>query len=188
MASISLIIFRLSASDTIAAIKHAENQGLKACWIPTQPFNFDVIPVMAAAGALTSEMVVGTGITPTYPRHPVALATEAMSISDMTGGRFRLGIGPSHAPIIEAALGIPFGKPLSHLREYATILHSYLHEGKAHFDGTYYKVHADLPPWSKATQTPVFLSANRPNAFKLAGEVADGVMSSWEPLAYLRQP
>lgn len=187
MASISLNIFRLSGSETVAAIKQAEQYGLKACWIPTQPFNFDAVPVMAVAGALTSEMVVGTGITPTYPRHPVALATEAMAITEMTNGRFRLGVGPSHAPIIEAALGIPFGKPLSHLREYVTILRSYLQEGKAHFDGTYYQVHAELPVWGQASKTPVYMSANRPNAFKLAGELADGVMSSWEPIAYLRE-
>jgi Coenzyme F420-dependent N5,N10-methylene tetrahydromethanopterin reductase and related flavin-dependent oxidoreductases len=187
MASISLNIFRLSGSETVATVKQAEQYGIKACWIPTQPFNFDAVPVMAVAGAQTTDMIVGTGITPTYPRHPVALATEAMAITEMTGGRFRLGVGPSHAPIIETALGIPFGKPASHLREYVTILRSYLQEGKAHFDGKYYNVHAELPVWAQPSKTPVYLSANRPNAFKLAGELADGVMSSWEPIAYLRE-
>lgn len=187
MPSISLVVFRLSAAETLASIKQAEQMGIKACWVPTPPFSFDIIPVLGAAGAVTSQIVVGSGITPSYPRHPIALATEALSVADLTQGRFRLGVGPSHIAVIEANLGLPYAKPLKHLREYITVLRGYLHEGKVDFTGDYYQVRAALPPWSSPPKTPVFLSANRPKAFQLAGEVADGVMSSWEPISYLRE-
>jgi alkanesulfonate monooxygenase SsuD/methylene tetrahydromethanopterin reductase-like flavin-dependent oxidoreductase (luciferase family) len=187
MPSISLVLFRMSAVEALNSIKQAEQMGIKACWLPTPPFSFDIIPVLSAAGAATSQIVLGSGITPTYPRHPIALATEVLSVAELSQGRFRLGVGPSHTAVIESALGLSYAKPLKHLREYITVLRSYLQEGKVDFEGEYYHVHAALAPWSTAPKTPIYMSANRPKAFELAGAVADGVMSSWEPIPYLRE-
>ncbi len=68
--------------------------------------NPDTLTIFAAAAAKTSIMQLGTSIVPTYPRHPLALAQQALAINDIAPGRFRLGIGPSHRLIIEGVYGL----------------------------------------------------------------------------------
>ncbi|NED59252.1 LLM class flavin-dependent oxidoreductase, partial [Micromonospora aurantiaca] len=65
---------------------------------------------------------VGTAIVPTFPRHPLALASQALTAQAMTGGRFTLGIGPSHPQVIEDAHGISYERPARHVREYLSAL------------------------------------------------------------------
>ena len=124
-------------------------------------------------------------MTPTYPRHPITLAAQAIAINDLAPGRLRLGVGPSHKPIIEGAYGLPMGKPLAHLREYVTILRALLWEGAVDFSGDYFTVKTALPAGVPAPQIPVPISALRPNAFRLAGEIADGAISWVTPIDYL---
>ena len=79
------------------------------------------------------------------------------------------------------------GKPLAHLREYVTILRTLLWEGAVDFSGDYFTVKTALPAGVPAPQIPVPISALRPNAFRLAGEIADGAISWVTPIDYLTQ-
>ncbi|MDF3041571.1 MAG: class flavin-dependent oxidoreductase, partial [Thermomicrobiales bacterium] len=126
-------------------------------------------------------------VTPTYPRHPITLAAQAIAINDLAPGRLRLGVGPSHKPTIEGVYGLPMGKPLAHLREYVTILRTLLWEGTVDFSGDYFTVKTTLPAGVMAPKIPVPISALRPNAFRLAGEVSDGAISWMAPIDYLAQ-
>src|SRR5258706_583543 len=99
------------------------------------------------------------------------------------GGRFRLGIGPSHRPMIEGTYGLPFTRPLEHLREYATVLEQAFGDGKVDFEGQQFKVHGQVPD---PPAVPLYLAALRAPAHELAGEVADGSISWVTPAAYLR--
>jgi len=80
---------------------------------------------------------------------------------------------------------MPMGSPLDHLREYLTVLRGLLWEGSTDFEGTYYKVHAKLPPGVTPPRIPLPISALRANAFRLAGEIADGALSWVCPVPYL---
>jgi alkanesulfonate monooxygenase SsuD/methylene tetrahydromethanopterin reductase-like flavin-dependent oxidoreductase (luciferase family) len=122
---------------------------------------------------------------PTYPRHPIALASQALVLAALAPGRFRLGIGPSHRPTIEGMFGIPMQKPLDHLREYLTILRGLLWEGSTDFQGTHFQVKATLPDGVTPPKTPLPISALRAGAFRLAGEIADGAISWVCPVPYL---
>jgi alkanesulfonate monooxygenase SsuD/methylene tetrahydromethanopterin reductase-like flavin-dependent oxidoreductase (luciferase family) len=82
----------------------------------------------------TSSIRMGTSIAPTYPRHPLALAMQALS--DLAPERLRLGVGPSHRPTIEGVYGLPMPKPLEHLREYVAVLRAALWQGQVDQKGS----------------------------------------------------
>ncbi|HEU0164037.1 MAG TPA: LLM class flavin-dependent oxidoreductase [Thermomicrobiales bacterium] len=180
-----LAIRRGSAPDFVSRIVTAENQGVGQIWTTVGGISPDPLTALAAAVVKTSSVVVGTSITPTYPRHHLALAAQAIAIDELAPGRLRLGIGPSHRPTIEGLYNIPMGKPLSHLREYLTILRGLLWDGKVDFKGEYYQIPASLPDGAPAPKIPIPISALRQNAFTLAGELADGAISWVTPVHFL---
>jgi len=173
-----------SAPGAIAAIQRAEARGVPMIWSTTGRGAPDATTIFAAAAAQTKTVALGTAVVPTYPRHPSVLVTQAMVIDQLAPGRFRLGVGPSHRPSIEDALGLDMGRPLDHLREYVTVLRGLLWEGKSDFEGRYYSVHTSL---GQPARVPIYVSALRQRAFQLAGEVADGAISWLCPVAYLRE-
>ncbi len=180
-----LVIQRPTPAATLAAIMRAEEHGVTTAWSTVGGTAPDAVTLFAAAAVRTTRMTFGTAIVPTYPRHPAALATQALVFASLAPGRFRLGIGPSHRPSMEGMLGLPMGKPLDHLREYLTVLRGLLWEGKTDFEGEYFHVHAALPPGMEPPRTPLPISALRANAFHLAGEIADGAISWLCPVPYL---
>jgi F420-dependent oxidoreductase-like protein len=135
-----------------------------------------------AAAIKTSRIKLGTAVLPTFPRHPLATVQAALAVDALAPGRLRLGVGPSHKPFMEGMYGIPFERPLEHLREYLEILRAALYEGKVAFKGKRFTVDAQFPP-SKVT---VLASALREHAFRLCGELSDGAISWMCPLTYLR--
>ena len=170
--------------QVVEAIVTAEKLGIGAAWLTTGGNSPDSLTLLAAAAVETSSIQLGTSIVPTYPRHPLVVAQQALAVSGLAPGRFVLGVGPSHRPAIENMFGIPFGKPLVHLREYLTILRQALDDGQVDFDGEQYHVHGwriDSPP-----HLPILLSALRPASYRLAGRLADGAISWITPAAYLR--
>jgi F420-dependent oxidoreductase-like protein len=174
-----------NAAATLAAIVRAEEQGLPAVWSTVGGTNPDAVSLFAAAAARTNAIRLGTAIVPTYPRHPIMLASQALVLEALAPGRIRLGIGPSHRPTIEGMFGIRMGKPLEHLREYMAVLRGLLWEGSADVQGTYFTVKAALPAGVTPPKTPLPISALRAGAFRLAGEIADGAISWVCPIPYL---
>jgi F420-dependent oxidoreductase-like protein len=182
-----LVIPRGSASDLVARVAQAERRGITTAWTTVGGPTADPVTALAAAGAATGRIGLGTAVTPTYPRHPLTLAAQAIAINDLAPGRLRLGVGTSHKPIIEGAYGLPMGMPLAHLREYVTILRTLFWEGAVDVSGDYFTVKTALPAGVAAPRIPVPISALRPNAFRLAGEIADGAISWVTPIDYLTQ-
>lgn len=169
-----------SAKETAETIVRAEQFGVPAYWLTIGPS--DPLISFAAAAVQTSRIRMGTSIVPTYPRHPLALAMQAVALGQLAPGRFRLGVGPSHRPTMENTWGIAFERPLSHLREYVAVLRAALTTGEVDVDGPRFKVHTRIanPP-----QVPIMISALRETSFQLAGEIADGAISWVCPADYL---
>lgn len=168
---------------TLEAIKRAEDLGVGAAWLTTGGVGPDGLTLMAAAAVETTRIRLGTSIIPTFPRHPLVVVQQTVVVADLAPGRFTLGIGPSHRPSIEGVYGIPFERPLEHLREYVTILEQAFKSGEVNLEGKRFQVHARLtsPP-----RVPVLISALRPASYELAGEVADGAISWITPPTFLR--
>jgi alkanesulfonate monooxygenase SsuD/methylene tetrahydromethanopterin reductase-like flavin-dependent oxidoreductase (luciferase family) len=106
-------------------------------------------------------------------------------VESLAPGRLRLGIGTSHRPTIEGSLGIPMGKPLAQLREYHAILRALLENGTVDAHGTYFNVTIALQQGTVPPRTDLPISALGMNAFRLAGEIADGAISWVAPVPYL---
>jgi F420-dependent oxidoreductase-like protein len=166
--------------DRIAA---AEQAGLDVAWMTSGLGAPDPLAVFAAAAGKTGRIRFGTSIVPTFPRHPLALAQGAMAVDQLAPGRLTLGVGPSHRPSIEGTYGLSFERPLEHLREYVVILDTLFRDAKVSFHGRRLHAEGQLPA---PIRVPVMVSALRPSAFRLAGEIAAGAISWVCPPPYLR--
>jgi F420-dependent oxidoreductase-like protein len=184
---IGLVVARPTPTAAVEAIVRAEQHGVPAVWSTVGGTSPDALTMFAAAAVRTQRVLLGTSIVPVYPRHPLALASQVLALSDLAPGRFRLGIGPSHRPTIEGMYGLPFVKPLSYLREYLTVLRHLLWEGRADVAGEFFNVTAELPAGLAPPRTPLLISALRAGSFHLAGEIADGAISWVCPVPYLMQ-
>ncbi|HJS65482.1 MAG TPA: LLM class flavin-dependent oxidoreductase [Nitrososphaeraceae archaeon] len=179
---VGLIVNGANAAAAIKTIAAAEAAGVQQIWMAQPPWSPDVLTTLAAAAIKTSRVHLGTSIVPTYPRHPIVLAQQALSLYDIAPGRLRLGIGPSHRAIIEDMYGLPQTKPLVHLREYVKVLHSALWDGKVDHHGEFFNIVIQFP---RTAQIPVLISTLGKKAFQLAGEIADGALSWMCPVPYL---
>ena len=103
------------------ALQRAADEGFSSAWI-NNIFGLDALTTLAVAGSQVPGIELGTAVVPTYPRHPVALAQQALTVAAATGGRLTLGVGTSHEIVIRDMFGYDFGKPGQHTREYLSIL------------------------------------------------------------------
>jgi F420-dependent oxidoreductase-like protein len=164
-----------TVDEVVAQAQRAAADGFTSAWT-ANIFGLDAITVLAIAGRTVPDLHLGTAVVPTYPRHPHAMAQQAMTAWDATGGRFTLGIGLSHQVVIESMFGFSFDKPAAHMREYLAVLLPLLRTGAASFDGDQYRVHAPLERAGDPAGPPVLLAAMAPVMLRLAGEVADGTL------------
>src|SRR6266478_4337756 len=117
-------VFLSPGADLAAAVdcaRRADALGYDSVWV-THGLGRDALLVLSAYGQVAPRVGLGTGVIPIYPRHPALLAQEALTLSDISGGRLRLGIGVSHRPMVESALGLDMGRPLDVMREYVAVL------------------------------------------------------------------
>lgn len=181
-ARIGLAIEARDAAAAMTAIAEAEAAGVEQVWMTQSPPTLDTLTLFAAMATRTMHIRLGTSIVPTYPRHPLILAQQALTVSDIAPGRLRLGVGPSHRPTIEGVYGLQHTAPLAHLREYVTVLRAALWEGHVQYHGNFFNVNVTLP---RTSRVPILISALREGAFRLAGEIADGAISWLCPVPYL---
>ena len=167
----------MSLDELIGRIKQAEADGFDSFWVPhISARGYDALTVLALAGAQTSRIELGVGVVPTYPRHPVALAQQALTTAAASNGRFVLGIGPSHRPGIEGSFGLSYDRPALHTREYLSVLRPLMAEGRVQFSGEFYNVNAELDVLDRP-RCPVLISALAPRMLRLAGQRADGTIT-----------
>jgi F420-dependent oxidoreductase-like protein len=159
----------------IAQTQRAEQDGFASAWL-ANIFGLDAMTVAAIAGRVTSRIELGTAVVPTYPRHPVVMAQQALSTQAATNGRFALGIGLSHQVVIETMLGISFAKPFTHMKEYLAVLAPLIRTGTVGYQGREFRVSASLTV-PGATPCPILLAALAPKMLALAGSEADGTIT-----------
>ena len=180
---LSVHIVAADAPGLIARIVEADRLGLDTAWLTVGGAAPDPFAVFASAAHEAERITFGTSIVPTFPRHPITMAAGAMTVDQLAPGRLKLGVGPSHRPAIEGTWGLPFNKPLSHLREYVTVLNALLNDGSVDFDGEQLSAHARI---AQPTQVRVMISALRTGSFRLSGELTQGGISWMCPLPYIR--
>ncbi|MCC6765753.1 MAG: TIGR03564 family F420-dependent LLM class oxidoreductase [Deltaproteobacteria bacterium] len=159
----------------IAQARRAEADGFASAWL-AHIFGFDAIMMSALCARETSRIEIGTAVVPTFPRHPTAMAQQAMTAQAIARGRFTLGIGLSHQVLIETMLGLSFAKPYSHMKEYLEVLVPLMRTGTAMHQGGEYRVAASLNvPGGQPCQ--ILVAALAPKMLALTGTVADGTIT-----------
>ena len=120
--------------DVVEQAREAEADGFASYSLP-QIFALDAMGVLAIVGREVPNIKLATGVVPTYSRHPMTMAQQALTVQAASGGRFMLGIGLSHQMVIENMFGLSFDKPLRHMREYLSVLMPLLHERSVSVQG-----------------------------------------------------
>jgi F420-dependent oxidoreductase-like protein len=157
------------------AAQAAEQAGFASIWVPQIPDEFDGLTAAALMGAATSGVEIGTAVMPIQSRHPVAMAQQALSTQAVCGGRFTLGVGPSHHWIVTDMLGLPYDRPARLVRNYLEVLNVALAgPGPVDVENDDFRVHnpldvTDIP-------TPVLVAALAPVMLRVAGELASGTI------------
>ena len=180
--SVGIAIHKPTATAMLKTLQEAEAANVPSVWLTTGA-GPDALTIFAAAAATTQRVRMGTAIVPTFPRHPLVVAQQTADIAQMAPGRFVLGLGPSHAAVMQGRYGISYDKPLGHLREFVAVVKGLLTGQQTDYEGEHFKVHAKL---SYGAQVPIIISALRAKSFEVAGEISEGAVSWLCPAPYLR--
>jgi F420-dependent oxidoreductase-like protein len=162
-----------AVDEMIGTARKAADLGLDY-WVP-QLTDVDALTALAVVGREFPGLQVGTAVVPTYPRHPLVMAMQALTVQAATGGNLVLGIGLSHQVVIEGAFGLSFSTPIRHMREYLEILMPVLHDGKVTVEGEELTARTFAPVRvAGASAPPVVVAALGTQMLRLAGRLADG--------------
>lgn len=159
----------------VAFAQQAEAMGFDHVWL-AHTMGVDAMTALALTGAQTARIRMGTAVVPTFPRHPIAMAQQALSTAAACAGRFELGIGLSHKMLIEDMYGIPYAQPAAHMREYLQVLMPALRAEQVQHQGERYRVNMRISV-PGAQPMPVLVAALGPVMLKIAGELADGTIT-----------
>jgi F420-dependent oxidoreductase-like protein len=157
----------------------AERLGADSVWVP-EVWGGDALTPLAFLAARTERIGLASGIVQLGARTPANLAMSAMSLQQLSGGRFRLGVGTSGPQVIEGWHGVRFGAPITATRETIEIVRAVARGEKLTYGGSVYQLplpdgpgrplRSSLPP----TQIPIYVAALGPRNLELTGELADG--------------
>jgi F420-dependent oxidoreductase-like protein len=171
-------------ATAVRLARQADALGYHSAWV-THGVGRDSFVVLSAYAAATTRLGLGNGVVPIYPRHPVAMAQAALTLAELSGGRFVLGVGVSHRASMEQMLGLALTDPIAVMREYVSVLRGAL-AGAVAFEGAYFRVKWTLGLPARPAPPPLYLAALSPSMLETAGEVADGVVLWLCPPAYVR--
>jgi 5,10-methylenetetrahydromethanopterin reductase len=166
---------RPSLEQQLQQVADADRDGFDSYWFG-QAFGLDALTLAAIAGRNTSRIELGTAVAVTYSRHPFAMALQALTVQAATNGRFTLGVGPSHKPLIQDMWGLPYEQVALRVREYLSVLRPLVSEGRVAFSGTQFRV-SGAHQMPEVKPCPILISALAPMMLRTAGEIADGTVT-----------
>lgn len=165
--------------DAGAFAREAERLGVDSLWVP-EVWGYDALTGLAHLAAQTSTIGLGTFVVQLGSRSPALLATSALSLQSLSGGRFRLGVGVSGPQVMEGWHGVRFRKPVQTTRETVEIVRTVSRGERLEHDGEIYPLPLPdsdgraLVPLVAPAHVPVYVAAMGPANLRLTGEVADG--------------
>jgi F420-dependent oxidoreductase-like protein len=167
-------------SDVVEYVRAAERLGCETAW-SAEAWGMESITSLAYLAAVTERIDLGTGIMQISARTPATAALTALSMAQISGDRFRLGLGVSGPQVVEGMHGDSFARPLSRLREYIDIVRMGLNGERMRYEGEHYvlprpggegkALRTSIPP---KPDLPIHLATLGPRMLEFTGEVADG--------------
>ena len=171
-------------------IKAAESMGYDSVWT-AEAYGSDAVTPAAWILAQTDKIKVGTAIMQMPGRSPACTAMTAMTLNQLSGGRFIVGLGASGPQVVEGWHGVAYGRPLTRTKEYIDIVRQIMaREAPATFDGYHYQLpytgegSSGLGKPLKSilagdTGIPIYTASISPKGVACSAEVADGVFPVW---------
>jgi len=163
-----------SLPQALERVQLAESLGYESVRM-THVAGRESLTVLTAYALATSRIRVGSGVVPIYTRTPATMAQTAGTIDELSDGRFDLGLGVSHRPVVEAWHGQTIDRPVAEMREYASIVRAIL-RGEDPPAGEKWSTSFHLAGAEPRPELPIYLAALSPGMLRLAGEIADGVI------------
>ncbi|WP_329539568.1 TIGR03564 family F420-dependent LLM class oxidoreductase [Streptomyces sp. NBC_01358] len=162
---------------TVRLAREAAAAGLRSAWFG-QTFGADSPQLAAIVGREVPDLEVGTSAIPVFGRHPLLVAGQAQTAQAATHGRYHLGLALGTKPLTEAAFGIPYERPIARLREFLTALRQLTETGNADFHGELLTARTPLPARVPGAEggVPLLVAAMGPQALRVSGELADGIL------------
>ena len=172
------LVAKASVEAFVEHARTAAADGFDSYWVAEHPTGgLDALTVLTVVGQSVDTMELGTAVVPTYPRHPMVLAGQAVTAQSAMGGPLTLGIGLSHQPML-AALGMQDDKPIRHLRDYLSILVPLIEEGRVDFQGESLSCRATI--FRPAERPPqILVAALGPQSLRVAGGRTSGTSLAW---------
>ncbi|MFG3343921.1 LLM class F420-dependent oxidoreductase [Streptomyces sp. NPDC048018] len=169
--------WQLPLDVTVRLAHEARDAGLHSAWFG-QSFAYDSPSLAAIVGREVPGLQVGTSAIPLFGRHPLLVSSQAQTAQAATGGRYHLGLALGTPHLTETAFGLPYRRPIGLLREFLTALRPLLETGQADFHG---ELLTATTPYSAAVPgaqppVPVLVAAMGPQAVRVSGELADGIL------------
>jgi F420-dependent oxidoreductase-like protein len=161
-------------------VVEAEKLGLDVCWV-AEAWGSDAPSALGFYAACTDRMLLGSGVMQVGIRTPVAVAQAAITLSNLSGGRFLLGLGASGPQVIEGLHGVSFDRPLMRVRETVEIVRRVFDGGKISYAGSEFNIprpDGDAVPMRLSIRAeheiPIYLATLSPGMLRMTGEIADG--------------
>lgn len=183
---LTLPLVAQTAQQAVELAGYAHTHGIREVWLA----EVGAMDSYALAGALSQAMPetrFGTAVVPAQTRTPMVHAMAAATLSQLTGGRFVLGIGISSENIVSDWAGQPFDRPVLRMREHLAVLRRALDGDKVDFDGETLSMHRFRLQARTEGRVPIYLAGLNPGMLRLAGAVADGVILNMVPESAMPQ-
>jgi probable F420-dependent oxidoreductase len=159
----------MSIAESVAFAQQVEACGYGALWIP-EAIGREPFVHLAYLASKTSSLVLATGIANIWARDAVTMAAAQKTLVELSGNRFLLGLGVSHAPLVEGVRGHRYHRPLSYMRDYLDKMTAAIYDSPA-----------------SAEKPPIVLAALRQKMLTLARDKADGAHPYFVPPAHTRR-
>lgn len=165
-----------NTKQLIGTAQTAEKCGFESFWVPETRYTRDAISPLAAISVQTTSLKLGSGVVNVYTRGPVLLAMTFATLDELSNGRMILGIATG-SPLVLERQGISFDKPLKRLKEFVEAFRMLLRGNEVVYSGEFVRINGvalDFDPSRK--DIPIYIGATGPNALRLAGRIADGII------------
>ena len=165
-----------AASEIVTCVQLAEQLGYESAWV-AEGHGGDQFAILSACATATATIRLGTDITSVFVRTVPTIAMAAMTVDELSGGRFMLGVGSSHKVQVGPEHGVSYAKPLTRVRETVEAIRELVATGKLHYHGETVQIEK-FELWFKPyrKEIPIFIAAVFPKMTALCGEIADGII------------
>lgn len=167
--------------ELIECLRAADACGYDSFWLP-EAWEREAFSILTELALATDRIHLGTGIINVFSRSPALIAMSAATLDEISGGRFRLGLGTSGARVIEDFHGLRYNKPLARVKETVQIVRALLSGDAVEFTGECFELHRFKLGFKPVrTHIPIYVAALSEKSLNQIGQVADGWLPTHWP-------